>query len=159
MENLFLMFKYLPLLLNLRRGSRAISDIPPRHILPKLQLRGILHMWQVCPAWSQSVSGFNAVYLLVFYDIVEERDRYILFSCPRLTLHLWPTYITSLPFPLGVDHFIALATILTQLSFLLLSSNSSYIANIRLLLRFISVKKSSLRFDVLIKRQCCLWNT
>jgi hypothetical protein len=38
------------------------------------------------------------------------------------------TYITSYPFPFGVgrDHFFPLATILTHLSLLSLSSNSTY---------------------------------
>jgi hypothetical protein len=63
---------YIPLTLDPRWGSRGISDIPPRHVLPKfnLAMRITADVTGGKPVLLQSISGLSAINPLVaFYDI------------------------------------------------------------------------------------------
>jgi hypothetical protein len=86
---------YIPLTLYLRRGSRGISDIPPRHPrFTKLAMRNTTDVTGGKPiaVLLQSISGVNPINPLVaFYDIYGKERGAILLFCPRhhTRLSIW----------------------------------------------------------------------
>jgi hypothetical protein len=78
-------YTYIPLTLYLRRGSRGISVIPPRHphFSKIIYLWVILQTWQVVKpiaVWSQSISCVNAINPIVtFYDIHGRKSEVLFF--------------------------------------------------------------------------------